>query len=149
MSDKIDYAAELGARRKSGGFVPFAVITKDGSQHIVREPTSFAIRETDIVIVTASKGTVKIQFDEIARIEDRRPMTDEQTKMREDLVAHLDRSPFAPFSIQMTDGTKFEIVRRFQAAVGNTKGTVVSADESISRNFHIRDILGIKDLIKA
>ncbi len=76
-------------------------------------------------------------------------MTEKDEKVREDLISHLDRSPFAPFSIQMVDGSTFEIVRRYQAAIGNTKGTVVSADEQVSRSFHVSEIHSLRDLAVA
>lgn len=139
------FAEELIARRVTRPFVPFAIILNDATQYVVKEASSFAMREKDMMLATASKGMVRITFADISRIEDRRPMTDEQEKVREELVAHLNRTPFSPFVIEMNDGSSFEIVRRWQAAIGMTKGTVISADDKINRNFHIREIRSIKD----
>jgi len=71
-------------------------------------------------------------------------ITAAQEKVRERLVFHLNHSPFEQFTIQFTDGSKFDIVRRFQAGIGLTKGYLVSADGSKSRNYHLDDIDSIK-----
>jgi hypothetical protein len=76
-------------------------------------------------------------------------MSMEEQLMREELVAHLNHSPFAAFSIHFTDGVKFDVVRPFQAGIGLSKGLVVSADLKAHRNFHLSDIRSIKVLVPA
>ena len=143
-----DIHQELSRRRSPEPFIPFAIIMRDGSEHLVRRSGQFALREEDLLLVSG-KGTARIDLADIVRLEERKPMTEAQEKLREDLIAHLDRSPFTPFAIQMVDGATFDIVRRYQAAIGQTKGTVVSADETTSRNFHVRDIRSLRDLAVA
>jgi hypothetical protein len=135
---------ELSRRRSPEPFIPFTIIMRNGDQHLVRRSGQFALRDEDMMLVSDT-GTTQIRLSDVARIEERRPMTLEQEKTREDLIAHLNRSPFAPFTIGMTDGSTFEIIRRYQAAIGLTKGTVVSADGKTSRNFHVREILNVQD----
>jgi hypothetical protein len=143
-----DILEELRRRRSPVPFVPFAIIMHDGSEHMVRRPAQFAVQQGNLLLVS-SRGTARIALADIARFEERRSMTEKDEKVREDLISHLDRSPFAPFSIQMVDGSTFEIVRRYQAAIGNTKGTVVSADEQVSRSFHVSEIHSLRDLAVA
>jgi hypothetical protein len=126
-------------------FVPFVIVMNDGERYVAREASSFAVGERELMLISPRSGTVRIPFAEIIRVEDRAVMTDEQSKVREDLIYHLNRSPFAPFIIEMTDGQLFEIVRRMQAGIGSTKGRVVSADGKSGRDFHIRDIRCIRD----
>jgi hypothetical protein len=76
-------------------------------------------------------------------------MTKEEEKTRADLVAHLNHAPFEAFVIRFVDGSKFDIVRRFQAGVGLTKGLVVSDDSTRHKNFRLRDIQSIESLVVA
>jgi len=139
---------ELSRRRSPVPFIPFAIITVDGVEHMVRRSGQFALRENDMMLLS-NAATTRIRLADIARIEERRLMTKEQEKIRDDLVAHLNGKPFRRFSIRMTDGSSYEIVRVFQAAIGLTKGYLVSADGKNRRNFHIRDIATIEEMVAA
>jgi hypothetical protein len=76
-------------------------------------------------------------------------MSGEEEKIRRDLVAHLNHSPFEAFSIHFNDGAKFDVVRPFQAGVGLSKGLVVSADLKLHRKFELRDIRSFETLVHA
>jgi hypothetical protein len=76
-------------------------------------------------------------------------MTEQEEKMRKDLVTQLNQSPFEAFAIHFTDGVKFDVVRPFQAGIGLSKGLVMSSDLKTHRNFHLRDIRIIELLMPA
>jgi hypothetical protein len=70
-------------------------------------------------------------------------MTEEEARLRNDLIEHLLERPFKPFTMWMRDGTRHDIVRRLQAAIGMTRGRIVNEAMTDGTNFHIRDVQSI------
>ena len=47
-------------------------------------------------------------------------MNELETSIHGDLARRLVATPFQPFTIMMTEGKRYEIARKFQAALGRT-----------------------------
>ena len=73
-------------------------------------------------------------------------MAVEQLVSRDDIVVKLNRRPFLPFAVHLSDGLVKRIMRVGQMAVGRTVGTVgeVAGDEA--RHIKLSEIVALEDL---
>ena len=140
---------ELLRRRHAKPFVPFAIVLSNGERHVIREPYSFTATNGKVMLPNRTTGGLVPIGDvvDIADVADPKRLSAEEARVREDLILHLLRRPFAPFTIAMRDGRRYEIVRRLQAGVGETRGYLVNADETQGTNFHVRDIGAIEQRV--
>ncbi len=136
-----DRAAELLQRRRARPFVPFAVVLTDGEEHLIREPLSFTVVNNRLMLPGRLHKPVPV--GDIADVVDRKPLSDGEIDLREDLIGRLVHKPFEPFTIHLRDGRHFDVVRKFQAAVGATRASLVNADETAHVEFPLRDVLSL------
>ena len=70
----------------------------------------------------------------------------EQSTLREDLMAKLNRRPFQPFAVTLSDGTRHFIVRTAQMGIGMTIGTIADASGDKARHIKLSEITDLKDI---
>jgi hypothetical protein len=61
-------------------------------------------------------------------------------QVRQDLIHRLLKKPFEPFAIVTVDGRRHEVVRQFQAAVGERRVVMLLAGGGASERFTLDDI---------
>ena len=67
-------------------------------------------------------------------------MNDPQPQLRQALIQRLLKKPFEPFAILTVDGRRHEVVRQFQAAVGERRVVMLPPEGGASERFVLDDI---------
>ena len=70
----------------------------------------------------------------------------EQLVTRDEIIAKLNRRPFQPFAVHLSDGERRLIVRVAQMAIGQTIGTIGNAAGDGARHIKLSEIVALKDI---
>ena len=73
-------------------------------------------------------------------------MAVEQIVARDDVVAKLNRRPFLPFAVQLSDGQRKRIMRVGQMAIGRTVGTIGEVTGDEARHIQLSEIVALEDI---
>jgi hypothetical protein len=73
-------------------------------------------------------------------------MAIEQATLLDDLISRLNRRPFVPFVVQLTDGERHIISRIAQMAVGLNTAIIADPAGTKSRHVKVAEIGWVKDV---
>ena len=138
-----DFAELVGQYRRRRPFVPFAIRLADGTERLVREPLHVATNGQTVLVVSS----LPIRVADIVGVEERPVMTETERARRDEIVSHVKQDPFVPFSIMMVDGTRHDVVRRFQVAVGLRTGYIAPATGNGGSDFWVRDVRAVEGAV--
>jgi hypothetical protein len=127
-------------------FRSFWLVSSTGEQLPVHEPQHVMVTGDSVIVADGRSPIRAVTVGEIAGIEEDLRLSDRELAVREQLKRHLSHRPFAPFAIVFAGGSRFEVTRILQAAVGQSRGMVVSSDGKHRREFHVGDIQAFEQM---